>query len=258
MKPFLKQYRKYDSATGTYGVSSSVLSLVTSIINAGEFVGAVTAFFVGEKIGRRGGLYLSSICVVIGTLVQVAGSSEGTLIVGRLVLGYAVGLISCFVPLYVADCAPMNLRGALVSCYQMAIAIGLILGVVIDYAMNKRSDSGSFRIPMAVQFVFTLILITGLFCFALESPRWLLANRGPAEAAAALKKLGGKRKDEDALRVDLRAMEKAIEEEQAMHGESAWRWLLNWGPEGRKAYLGFALPGIPSSLLPKPLTRTRA
>ena len=87
MPPFLKVYGKYDPATDAYTVSSKVLSLVASIINAGEFIGTVSAFYIGEKFGRKGGLYVSSTFIVLGTVIQTAGVEEGTLIVGRLLVG---------------------------------------------------------------------------------------------------------------------------------------------------------------------------
>lgn len=84
---FQHLYGSYDDKTHSYVVASSVMSLVTSIINVGEFIGALTAFWVGDKAGRKGGLYISSLCVVVGTILQVSSSTESLLITGRLVLG---------------------------------------------------------------------------------------------------------------------------------------------------------------------------
>jgi SP family sugar:H+ symporter-like MFS transporter len=90
MPEFVKYYGTFDSTKGTYVLSAKVESLVTSIINAGEFIGAISSSFIGDKIGRKGGLFVSSACVVVGVIFQVASTHEGTLIVGRLVLGKLV------------------------------------------------------------------------------------------------------------------------------------------------------------------------
>ncbi|GAM35494.1 hypothetical protein TCE0_017r03874 [Talaromyces pinophilus] len=237
MEPFIKAYGHYDSSTGTYILSSSIQSLTTSIINVGELVGAVSSYVVGDHLGRRGGLFVSSLMVVLGVIFQTASHYLGMLIVGRLVLGYAVGLISCLVPLYVADCAPARFRGALVSMYQFNVGIGLLLGVIVDNATKDRSDSGSYRIPMAVQLIFPIMLVPGLFSFIPESPRWLLTKGRVEEARTALQRLHGNRPE--LIEEDIEYIVKTIEEEQ--RHDSSWRELFTWGPEGRKAYIGMAL-----------------
>lgn len=87
MKPFIKAYGHYDITTGGYVLSSSMQSLTTSIINAGEFVGAISSFLIENKVGRRGGLFVSSAFVVAGAIFQVAADNLGLLITGRLLLG---------------------------------------------------------------------------------------------------------------------------------------------------------------------------
>lgn len=87
MDEFNLHYGSYDAATGKKMVSASTQSLVTSIINAGEFIGAATAFLISERIGLRGGLLASCVIVAIGTTLQVAVPDVGCLIAGRLVLG---------------------------------------------------------------------------------------------------------------------------------------------------------------------------
>jgi len=68
-------------------LSSKVLSVVTSIINAGEFVGACSSFYLGDKLGLKKGLYISTFFIAIGVVLQVAGHNEASLICGRLFLG---------------------------------------------------------------------------------------------------------------------------------------------------------------------------
>lgn len=154
------------------------------------------------------------------------------------ILGYAVGLISCVVPLFVADCAPASVRGALVSMYQFCIALGLLLGTIVDNSTHTRADSGSFRIPMAVQLIFPIILIPGLVLFVPESPRWLIAKGQTDKARKALKRLNGNRPD--AIESDMSAITQSIATQSS---QGSWRSVFKWGPEGRKAYLGCAIQG---------------
>lgn len=87
MQPFLKIYGRYDPVKKIYFMSAGQQSLTSSIINAGEFVGAVSSYYLIEKLGRRGSLFVSSGTVIVGTIIQVASTHIGSLIAGRLVLG---------------------------------------------------------------------------------------------------------------------------------------------------------------------------
>lgn len=150
-----------------------------------------------------------------------------------------MGLISCLVPLYVADCAPSRFRGALVSVYQFDVGLGLLMGVIVDYATKDRTDSGAYRIPMAVQLVFPLVLVPGLIMFAPESPRWLLSKGRTEKARAALAQLYGDRPE--IIETEIVYMASMIEEEQRKDG--SWSDLLKWKVDGRQAYLGSAIQG---------------
>lgn len=61
-----------------------------------------------------------------------------------------------------SEIAPRKVRGAIVSGYQFCITIGLMLASCVDYGTEKRDDSGSYRIPIALQMAWALILAFGL------------------------------------------------------------------------------------------------
>jgi SP family sugar:H+ symporter-like MFS transporter len=63
--------------------------------------------------------------------------------------------------MYQSETAPKWIRGTIVGAYQLAITIGLLLAAVVNNATKDRTDSGSYRIPIAVQFAWSLILIVG-------------------------------------------------------------------------------------------------
>lgn len=104
------------------------------------------------------------------------------MVAGRLIAGFGVGFISAIIILYLSEIAPRKVRGAIVSGYQFCITIGILLANCVVYATQKRNDTGSYRIPIAVQFLWAIILASGLFLLP-ESPRWYV-KRGRVDKAA--------------------------------------------------------------------------
>lgn len=68
---------------------------------------------------------------------------------------------SLSVPLYQSETAPKWIRGVIVGCYQWAITIGLLLAAVVDNATQSRQDSGSYRIPISIQFLWVNYIVHG-------------------------------------------------------------------------------------------------
>ncbi|GMM38831.1 hypothetical protein DASC09_061700 [Saccharomycopsis crataegensis] len=162
--------------------SSSEHSLIVSILSLGTFFGALLGSFFADRIGRRMTIILSTLIVFnIGIILQTAATSIPLLCAGRAIGGLGVGLISSCIPLYQAECTPKWIRGALIASYQWAITLGLLLASCVNQGTHNRKDSGSYRIPIALQFAWALILGCGLI-FLPESPRFFV-KRGDTDKA---------------------------------------------------------------------------
>lgn len=109
----------------------------------------------------------------------------------------------------------------------------------MDNSTKHRNDSGAYRIPMAVQLIFPIILVPGLLTFAPESPRWLLSQGKIEQARESLLRLRGDRPD--LIECEMVYLTGLVEEERRIEG--SWGDLLKWNVDGRKAYLGIALQG---------------
>ena len=77
------------------------------------------------------------------------------------------------VPLYQSETSPKWIRGTIVGSYQLAITIGLFLASIVNNATKNRNDTGSYRIPVAVQFAWAIIIIVGMLILP-ETPRYLI------------------------------------------------------------------------------------
>lgn len=162
--------------------SSSEHSLIVSILSAGTFFGSLIAPYFADSIGRRWTIILSATIVFnLGVALQVAATSIPLLVAGRAIGGLGVGLISSCIPLYQSETSPKWIRGAVVSCYQWAITIGLLLAAVVNQATHNRDDSSSYRIPLGIQLLWSVILSVGML-FLPETPRFFV-KKGDTERA---------------------------------------------------------------------------
>lgn len=164
-------------------------SLIVSILSAGTFFGALLAAPFADILGRRWGLMASAgIVFNLGVILQTASTAIPMFVAGRFFAGLGVGLISALVPLYQSETSPKWIRGTIVGAYQLAITIGLFLAAIVNNSTGNRQDTGSYRIPVAVQFAWSIIICVGLL-FLPETPRFLIKQDKHEEAAKSLSRL---------------------------------------------------------------------
>jgi sugar porter (SP) family MFS transporter len=177
-------------------------SLITSILSAGTFFGALIAGDLADFIGRRITIIAGCFIFIVGVILQTASSSLGLLVAGRLIAGFGVGFVSAIIILYMSEIAPKKVRGAIVSGYQFCITIGILLASCVDYGTQNRTDSGSYRIPIAIQMLWAIILGIGLF-FLPDSPRYYV-KRGKLDlASATLARLRGQPVESEFIQQEL-------------------------------------------------------
>ncbi|KAL8952559.1 MAG: hypothetical protein Q9222_001549 [Ikaeria aurantiellina] len=179
-----------DDEKADFALESWRDSLITSILSAGTFFGAVIAGDLADFIGRRLTIIAGCSVFMVGVILQTASAGLGLMVAGRLIAGFGVGFVSAIIILYMSECAPRKIRGAIVSGYQFAITIGLLLASCVDYATQDRMDTGSYRIPVAVQMLWALILGGGI-AFLPESPRYFVKRGKLDQAGAVLSRLRG-------------------------------------------------------------------
>ncbi|KAF8429799.1 general substrate transporter [Tirmania nivea] len=183
--------KEFATSIGTDGkpyITASQSSLIVSILSAGTFFGALTAAPFGDLLGRRWGLIAACVVFSVGVVFQTAATATALFSVGRFVAGYGVGLASALVPLYQSESAPKWIRGTIVGAYQFAITVGLLLAACANQGSQGRNDSGSYRIPIAIQFIWALILSLGMFILP-ETPRFLIKQGKYDEAAKSMSRL---------------------------------------------------------------------
>ncbi|KAL4865828.1 hypothetical protein BDV12DRAFT_145146 [Aspergillus spectabilis] len=185
-----------------YVLSSSNKSLITSILSAGTFFGAIIAGDLADWFGRRTTIIVGCAIFSLGAALQTASTTVAMLAVGRLVAGFGVGFVSAIIILYMSEIAPRKVRGAIVSGYQFCVTIGLMTASCVDYGTENRTDSGSYRIPIALQLLWAIILAVGLFLLP-ESPRYFVRKGELAKAAEVLARVRGQPQDSHYVKEEL-------------------------------------------------------
>lgn len=211
-------YLEQDKATtpaAAFLIPSWKKSLIVSILSAGTFFGALMAGDLADWFGRRTTIITGCFVFIIGVILQTASSSLGLLVAGRLIAGFGVGFVSAIIILYMSEIAPRKVRGAIVSGYQFCITIGLMLASCVDYATQHRGDSGSYRIPIAIQMLWALILGTGLLLLP-ESPRYFIRKGQKDKARAVLARIRDQPVDSAFIDNELTEIEANFQYEQTL------------------------------------------
>lgn len=176
------------------GHTTTQWSLAVSAFAIGGPLGAIAGGVMANKRGRRGTMMITSWIFMLGGLIMTMAPSVLWLIPARLIIGFASGLASVVVPVYLGEIAPPTLRGTLGTCTQFALVIGILVSTVAAF-------------PLATPTLWRwLFAATPILCalqllispFLLDSPRWLLTqDMNSLEARVVIKKLRGFRSDEE-------------------------------------------------------------
>jgi SP family galactose:H+ symporter-like MFS transporter len=170
-----------------FGISDHIIEWIVSAMMFGAALGSAVAGWLSGHLGRKRSLILGAVLFVTGSLLCGFAWSPATLIVARVVLGLAIGIASFTAPLYLAEVAPENIRGAMVSLYQLMITIGIFVAFLSDTAF---SYSGNWRWMLGVIAIPGAVFLAGLFALP-ESPRWLLMANRTEEGLNVLRRLRG-------------------------------------------------------------------
>lgn len=163
----------------TWAMSSWEQGWVVSAAIVGAVIGAAMNGSLSDIYGRKKIIVATGIIFAIGSIMCAYAVSPMWLIISRMVIGLAVGMVNFVVPLYLSEIAPQKIRGMLVSLYQLAITAGILFSYLINRIFanaeyNWRWMLGAGLIPAA-------ILLLGIM-FLGDTPRWLISKKREQEA----------------------------------------------------------------------------
>lgn len=174
----------------------------------GCIVGGLFGGLVSKKLGRKKGLILAALLFLISALgsampemfIKPIGELDHTFstvfIFYRILGGVGVGLASMLSPLYIAEIAPANKRGKLVSFNQLAIVGGFMVVYFVNYFISSSGGSDAWLNAVGWRWMFASEVIpAGLFLtllfFVPDTPRSLMLKNKTDEALEVLVKVNG-------------------------------------------------------------------
>jgi len=197
-------------------------SLITSILSAGTFAGALSAGYFCDKLGRRATIVCGGIIYMAGVVLQTIASTVDLLVVGRAIAGAGVGIVNSAVVLYTSEITAKQTRGKVMSCYQWAITIGLLISAGVNQGTKDIQNSAAYRIPIGLQFVWALILVFGVLLMP-ESPRWYVMKEKSDDAHNALCRLRSQEHNSAPINRILKELKDNHEQETASKdGHGSW------------------------------------
>ncbi|KAI0628428.1 AmMst-1 [Trametes polyzona] len=221
MGDWIKTFGEPDSSAPTgYSVSTSRESLVVSILSAGTFLGALSGAPSADILGRRISIMLACAVFCLGVSLQTGSSTLATFIVGRSFAGLGVGLVSTLIPMYQSECSPKWIRGAIVSCYQFAITVGLLLAAIINNATKARPNHSAWQISISVQLIWAFVLFVGMIWLP-ETPRWLVKKDRVDYAVRSMARLRSLPPDHPEVISEIEDIVAALNSEREM-GQSSY------------------------------------
>ena len=153
-----------------FGLTTAAEEVVVSGVLLGATIGAIFGGKAADLFGRRRVLLVTAAIFGIGALASAVAPSPTILIVSRVVLGLAIGLASTNVPVYLSEVAPPHARGWVVSLFQLAVTVGIVVAYLTDYAF---AGIEGWRWMLGLAVVPALVFGIGMF-FLPETPRWLI------------------------------------------------------------------------------------
>ncbi|GAA3773977.1 sugar porter family MFS transporter [Microbacterium kribbense] len=176
-----------------FTLSPIAIGIIVGGASLGSFVGALAAGPLTDRFGRKSLLLADSALFALGSLISAFAFEPTTLIVGRVIIGIAIGADSAIATAYISEFAPKKRRGSLAIIQQWMITIGIlaayVIAVIVLAIAPGAASTVDWRILLGIGFIPAVISLL-MRARMPESPRWLLEHGRQDKALKAFHTLG--------------------------------------------------------------------
>ena len=170
----------------TWVLPDTLQGFLVSSVLIGAVVGAATNGVLADIFGRKRIIMATALIFILGSIMCAFAPNVYILIISRVFVGFAVGIVNFVVPLYLSEISPKNMRGTLVSLYQWAITSGILFSYFINAVFAQAVYNWRWMLFAGV--LPGVILLVGM-CFMSDTPRWLISKNREDEAISVFKKI---------------------------------------------------------------------
>jgi len=202
--------------TPDFGLGSFESGLVVAAVPIGAVFGAWYASRYSDRQGRRTLILTAAVIFIIGAIASALAPGTGILVISRIVIGGAIGVASAVAPVYISEIAPPDIRGRLVTFFQLAVTVGILVAYLVGLAFADTNEGWRWMVGLGA--VPAIALAIGIVRLP-ASPRWLLMKGREQDAREALQRV--RTEGPEAIELEI----KEIESSMNIH-EGSWRDLL--------------------------------
>jgi sugar porter (SP) family MFS transporter len=170
--------------------SRAEIGTMVAILEIGAFISSLMVGRIADMIGRRRTILYGSMVFFVGGMCQSLANGMPMMLIGRIVAGLGVGVLSTVVPVYQSEISPPHNRGKLACIEFTGNVSGYAASVWVDYFCSYIESDYAWRIPLLMQCVMGALLGFGSIVIC-ESPRWLLDNDHDEEGIVVIANLYG-------------------------------------------------------------------
>ena len=170
----------------TWVLPDTLQGFLVSSVLIGAVIGAATNGILADIFGRKKIIMATAVIFILGSILCAFAPNVYVLILSRIFVGFAVGIVNFVVPLYLSEVSPKNLRGTLVSLYQWAITAGILFSYFINAVFAQAVYNWRWMLFAGV--VPGLVLFIGM-CFMSDTRRWLVSKNRDDEAKKVFSKI---------------------------------------------------------------------
>ncbi|OLN85351.1 Lactose permease 31 [Colletotrichum chlorophyti] len=176
--------------------SGAYLGWITGIYWLGNGICFPMAAWVSNRYGRKPGIYVGYLLLILGVVMQTAAQNEKTFTYSRLFVGFAASWLGNSAPLLINEIAHPKQRSIANALFMVGWYFGGTLCGFVVFACKDIASNWCWRIPVVLQIVLPFVALPG-FLLSPESPRWLISVGRVEEATDVLAKhhAGGDRTD---------------------------------------------------------------
>lgn len=165
---------------------------------------------VSDRLGRRPVLKIAAVLFTVSAIASAIAPDYITLVLARMLGGFGVGAALIIAPMYIAEIAPPDVRGRMVSFNQLNIVIGISVAYFSNYlilslghsdlawAQTLRFGEWNWRWMLGVEALPAIFYFFALL-FVPESPRWLVMHNREEDALGIMEQVSGRKEAEAEL-----------------------------------------------------------